>query len=73
VSSFTEWDRDACRRRVGEDEAARRRNAIMAEQWGYQLAQEQRQGRRAHQGLARMAEWSETEAALRVAPTTPSR
>jgi transcriptional regulator with XRE-family HTH domain len=32
------WDRDAYRARVGEDEAVRRRGAIMAEQWGYQLA-----------------------------------
>jgi DNA-binding XRE family transcriptional regulator len=42
VSSFTKWDRDAYRRRVGEDEATRRRDAIMAEQWGYQLAQERK-------------------------------
>jgi hypothetical protein len=42
VSSFTKWDRDAYRRRVGEEEAARRRGAIMAEQWGYQLAEERK-------------------------------
>ena len=40
MSSFTKWDRDDYRRRAGEDEAARRRGAIMAEQWGYQLAEE---------------------------------
>ncbi|MBO0831302.1 MAG: XRE family transcriptional regulator [Actinobacteria bacterium] len=42
MSGFSKWDRDAYRSRVGEEEAARRRGAIMAEQWGYQLA-EQRQ------------------------------
>jgi hypothetical protein len=42
VSSFTKWDRDAYRRRVGEEKAARRRGAIMAEQWGYQLAEERK-------------------------------
>ncbi|WP_157120918.1 hypothetical protein [Nocardia miyunensis] len=40
MSSFSKWDRDAYRKRVGADEAARRRGAIMAEQWGYQLAEE---------------------------------
>jgi hypothetical protein len=35
VASFPKWDRDAYRARVGEEEAARRRGAIMAEQWGY--------------------------------------
>lgn len=38
VTSFSKWDRDAYRARVGEQEAARRRGAIIAEQWGYQLA-----------------------------------
>jgi hypothetical protein len=38
MSSFSRWDRDAYPSRVGEEEAARRRAAIMAEQWGYQLA-----------------------------------
>jgi hypothetical protein len=36
MSGFSKWDRDAYRSRVGEEEAARRRGAIMAEQWGYQ-------------------------------------
>ena len=40
MASFTKWDRDAYRSRVGEEEAARRRGAIMAEQWGFQLAEE---------------------------------
>jgi hypothetical protein len=39
VASFSKWDRDAYQARVGEDEAARRRGAIMAEQWGHQLAE----------------------------------
>ncbi len=39
MSSFSEWDREGYRRRVGEEEAARRRRSIMAEQWGYQLAE----------------------------------
>jgi hypothetical protein len=30
MSGFSKWDRDAYRRRVGEEEAARRRGAIMA-------------------------------------------
>ncbi|MGQ4599619.1 hypothetical protein [Nocardia sp. R6R-6] len=42
MSGFTKWDRDGFRRRVGEGEAARRRRAIMAEQWGYQLAEERK-------------------------------
>lgn len=32
MSSFSKWDRDAYRSRVGVEEAARRRGAIMAEQ-----------------------------------------
>jgi hypothetical protein len=31
MSSFSKWDRDAYHCRVGEEEAARRRGAIMAE------------------------------------------
>ena len=42
MTSFCKWDRDAYRARVGEDEASRRRGAIMAEQWGYQLAQQRK-------------------------------
>ena len=42
MTSFSKWDRDAYRARVGEDEAARRRGAIMAEQWGYQLAEQRK-------------------------------
>lgn len=30
MTSFSKWDRDAYRARVGEEEAARRRGAIMA-------------------------------------------
>ncbi len=41
MSSFSKWDREGYRRRVGEEEAARRRRSIMAE-WGYQLAEERR-------------------------------
>jgi DNA-binding XRE family transcriptional regulator len=52
VSSFTKWDRDAYRRRVGEEEAARRRGAIMAEQWGYQLAEERKRLGVTQAGLA---------------------
>lgn len=40
MRSFTKWDCDGYHRRVGEEEAARRRRAIMAEQWSYQLAEE---------------------------------
>ncbi len=40
MGSFSKWDRDAYRERVGADEAARRRGAIIAEQWGYRLAEE---------------------------------
>lgn len=39
MSSLSTWDREGYRRRVGEEEAARRRRSIMAEQWGYQLAE----------------------------------
>ena len=35
MTSFSKWDRDAYRARVGEEEAARRRGAIMAKQWGF--------------------------------------
>lgn len=52
MSSFTKWDRDAYRRRIGEEEAARRRGAIMAEQWGYQLAEERKRLGFTQSGLA---------------------
>ena len=52
MSSFTKWDRDAYRRRVGAEEAARRRGAIMAEQWGYQLAEERKRLGFTEAGLA---------------------
>lgn len=52
MSSFTKWDRDAYRRRVGEGEAARRRRAIIAEQWGYQLAEERKRLGFTQAGLA---------------------
>ena len=42
MASFSEWGRDAYRARVGEDEAGRRRGAIMAEQRGYQLAKQRK-------------------------------
>ncbi len=42
MTSFSKWDRDAYRARLGEQEAARRRGAIMAEQWGYQLAEQRK-------------------------------
>ena len=42
MSGFSKWDRDAYHSRVGEREAARRRGAIMAEQWGYQLAEQRK-------------------------------
>ncbi|MFD3702836.1 hypothetical protein ACFWUP_06775 [Nocardia sp. NPDC058658] len=37
MSSFRKWDRNAYRQRIGDEEAARRRSAIMAEQMGYQV------------------------------------
>jgi DNA-binding XRE family transcriptional regulator len=52
MSSFTKWDRDAYRSRVGEDEAARRRGAIMAEQWGFQLGEERKRLGFTQAGLA---------------------
>ncbi|MFE1592693.1 helix-turn-helix transcriptional regulator [Nocardia sp. NPDC058705] len=52
MSGFKKWDRDAYRKRVGEDEAARRRGAIMAEQWGYQLAEERKRLNFTQAGLA---------------------
>lgn len=42
MSSFSKWDRNEYHQRVGEQEAARRRGAIMAAQWGYQLAEERK-------------------------------
>ncbi|MFD4434288.1 helix-turn-helix transcriptional regulator [Nocardia sp. NPDC058497] len=52
MSSFKKWDRDAYRKRVSDDEAARRRGAIMAEQWGYQLAEERQRLKFTQAGLA---------------------
>lgn len=52
MSSYSKWDRDAYRARVGEDEAARRRGAIMAEQWGHQLAEERKRLNFTQAGLA---------------------
>ncbi len=42
MTSLSKWDRDAYRPRVGGQEAARRHGAIMAEQWGYQLAEQRK-------------------------------
>jgi DNA-binding XRE family transcriptional regulator len=52
VTSFSKWDRDAYRARVGEEEAGRRRGAIMAEQWGYQLAEQRKRLGFTQAGLA---------------------
>jgi len=52
MSSYSKWDRNAYRARVGEDESARRRGAIMAEQWGYQLAEERKRLNFTQAGLA---------------------
>ena len=52
MTSFSKWDRDAYRARVGEGEAARRRGAIMAEQWGYQLAEQRKRLGFTQAGLA---------------------
>ena len=52
MTSFSKWDRDAYRARVGEEEAARRRGAIMAEQWGYQLAEQRKRLGFTQAGLA---------------------
>jgi DNA-binding XRE family transcriptional regulator len=52
MSTFSKWDRDAYRSRVGGEEAARRRGAIMAEQWGYQLAEQRRRLGFTQAGLA---------------------
>jgi DNA-binding XRE family transcriptional regulator len=54
VTSFSKWDRDAYRARVGEQEAARRRGAIMAEQWGYQLAEQRKRLGFTQAGLAQI-------------------
>ncbi|WP_406274065.1 helix-turn-helix transcriptional regulator [Nocardia sp. NBC_00881] len=54
MSSFSKWDKDAYRKRVGEDEAARRRGAIMAEQWGFQLAEERKRLNFTQAGLAEL-------------------
>jgi DNA-binding XRE family transcriptional regulator len=52
VTSFSKWDRDAYRARVGEEEAARRPGAIMAGQWGYQLAEQRKRLGFTQAGLA---------------------
>ena len=52
MSSFSKWDRDAYWARVGEEESARRRSAIMAEQWGHQLAEQRRRLGFTQAGLA---------------------
>jgi DNA-binding XRE family transcriptional regulator len=54
MKSFTKWDRDAYRRRVGDEEAARRRGAIMAEQWGHALAEERKRLGFTQAGLAEL-------------------
>jgi hypothetical protein len=41
-TSFSKWDRDDYRARVGEEEAGRRCGAIMAGQWGRQLAEQRK-------------------------------
>ncbi|MFI5717800.1 helix-turn-helix domain-containing protein [Nocardia sp. NPDC051750] len=52
MSSFSKWDREGYRRRVGEEEAARRRRSIMAEQWGHRLAEERKRLGFTRAGLA---------------------
>jgi DNA-binding XRE family transcriptional regulator len=52
MNSFSKWDRDAYRSRVGEEEAARRRGAIMAGQWGVQLAEQRKRLGFTQAGLA---------------------
>ena len=54
MTDFSKWDLDAYRARVGEEEeeAARRRGAIMAEQWGYQLAEQRKRLGFTQAGLA---------------------
>jgi len=52
MSGLSKWDRDAYRNRVGEEEAAGRRGAIMAEQWGYQLAEQRKRLGFTQAGLA---------------------
>lgn len=43
MSSYSKWDRDAYIKRVGgQEEAERRRKALMARQSGYRLAQERK-------------------------------
>ena len=44
MSGFSNWDREAYRGRVGEEEAARRRGVIMGGRWGHQLAEQQAPG-----------------------------
>lgn len=52
MSSFCKWDREGYRHRVGEEEAARRRRSIIAEQWSYQLAEERKRLGFTQAGLA---------------------
>jgi DNA-binding XRE family transcriptional regulator len=52
VTSLSTWDRDAYRARVGEEEAARRCGAIMAEQREYQLAEQRKRLGFTQAGLA---------------------
>ena len=52
MTSFSKWDRNAHRAQVGEDEAARRRGAIMAGQWGHQLAEQRKRLGITQAGLA---------------------
>jgi DNA-binding XRE family transcriptional regulator len=54
MRSFSEWDRDAYRARVGEEEAARRRGAIMAGQLGHQLAEQRKRLGFTQAGLAKI-------------------
>jgi DNA-binding XRE family transcriptional regulator len=52
VTSFSKWNRDAYRARAGGEETARRRGAIMAEQWGDQLAEQRKRLGFTQAGLA---------------------
>jgi hypothetical protein len=54
MSGFSKGDRAAYRARVGGEEAARRRSAIMTEQWGYQLAGQRERLGFTHAGLAEL-------------------
>ena len=52
MTSFSKWNRDAYRARAGGEETARRRGAIMAEQWGHQLAEQRKRLGFTQAGLA---------------------